>query len=251
MNGMELGLGSSRGRDRAGWLAVGLLLAAGATALSGCRSSAADIGGDGRWARADLVPTYTPLPPASATITPLPSGTPTHPFYTPTPDQFEAAGGPVRLEIPAIGVDAGVEQVGRLPNGKMDVPKVPANVAWFVESALPGQDVGRPSVMSGHLDSPAGRAVFFDLRKLVPGDELAVTYANGDRYIFRITKKERYAHDEAPVDRIFGPNPEPMLNLFTCDGSWDRANAIYTQRLVVYSRLKGGGAAAPAPIGTR
>jgi LPXTG-site transpeptidase (sortase) family protein len=143
-----------------------------------------------------------------------------------------------RLEIPAIGVDASVERVGRLPDGGMDVPKVPANVAWFNESALPGQDAGRAAVIAGHLDSPAGRAVFFDLRKLVPGDELAVTYANGSRYVFRVTKKERYVFDQMPLDKIFGSNPEPLLNLITCDGAWDRGRANYQQRLVIYSRLR-------------
>jgi LPXTG-site transpeptidase (sortase) family protein len=120
----------------------------------------------------------------------------------------------------------------------MDVPKVPANVAWFNESALPGQDAGRAAVIAGHLDSPAGRAVFFDLRKLVLGDELAVTYANGDRYVFRVTKKERYVFDQMPLDKIFGSNPEPVLNLITCDGAWDRGRANYQQRLVIYSRFR-------------
>ena len=190
------------------------------------------------WARPGLVPTYTALPPVTASITPFPTGTATAPFSTPTPDAFEAAGPIVRLQIPAIGVDASVEKVGRLPDGAMDVPKVPENVAWFTESALPGQPVRRSSVIAGHLDSPVGPAVFYELRRLVPGDELAVTYANGDRYIFVVDAKERYPFDRMPVDKVFGANPEPMLNLITCDGAWDSGGANYQQRLVVYTQLK-------------
>lgn len=187
--------------------------------------------------RVALVPTFTPLPPPTPSITPLPTYTPTPAYATPTPDSFERSGPPVRLEIPAIGVDAIVEQVGRLPNGAMDVPKIAENVAWFDESAIPGQS-GKASVIAGHLDSPYGPAVFYKLRMLVPGDEMAVTYANGDRRVFVIETKERYFFDQAPVDKIFGGTPRRTLNLITCDGAWDRGAANYQQRLVVYARMK-------------
>jgi sortase (surface protein transpeptidase) len=204
--------------------------------LAGCGSGAA-MAEPEAWARAALIPTFTPLPPPTATITPLPTPSPTAAYSTPTPDVFEAAGLPVRLEIPAIGVDAPIEHVGRLPTGAMDVPKIPENVAWFDESALPGQR-GRPAVLSGHLDSPYGPAVFYKLRFLVPGDELAVTYENGARYVFAVRSKERYIHDQAPMQRIFSENPRRLLNLITCDGAWDRGQANYQQRLVIYTEMK-------------
>lgn len=186
---------------------------------------------------AQLVPTFTALPAPSATITPLPSATPTEAYRTPTPDLFQAAGRPVLLEIPAIDVRATIEEVGLLPNGEVDVPRVAMNVAWFRDSALPGQK-GKPSVIDGHLDSPTGPAVFYKLRFLIPGDEMVVTYENGDRYVFVVEDKERYRHLQAPLAKIFGRNPGRMLNLITCDGAWDTGAANYEQRLVVYSRLK-------------
>ncbi len=185
-------------------------------------------------------PTFTPLPPATATLTPLPTAVATELAPSPTPDQFEAAGLPVRLEIPAIGVDAVVEHVGRQPAGEMDVPHVPSHVAWFNESALPGQYSHKTAIITGHLDSPAGPAVFFSLRKLVIGDELVVTYANGDRYTFVVIEKERYQHDQLPSQKLFGDGETRgrRLNLVTCDGAWDRGQANYSQRLVVYTRLR-------------
>ena len=174
----------------------------------------------------------------SATVTPLPSGTPTAPYVTPTPDEFQVAGVPVRLEIPAIGVDAAIEHVGRAQNDQVDVPKLPMNVAWFNESALPGQS-GKTSIIVGHLDSRTGPAVFWDLRKLVNGDEMTVTYANGSRYVFAVQDKERYATDNLPRDKLFGRTPRRMLNLITCDGAWDRGRASYNQRLAVYTEYRG------------
>jgi len=219
----------------AGLAALAMAVLGLALLASGCRQRLSPE--PETWARRNLIPTFTPLPPATDTVTPLPSATPMDDFATPTPDQYEAAGPVVRLEIPAIGVDASVEQVGRLPSGHMDVPKVPEDVAWFTESALPGQPAGRPAVIAGHLDSPAGPAVFYRLRHLVPGDELAVTYLNGDRYIFVVQDKERYYYDSTPVDKIFGTTSKRMLNLITCDGAWDGSSANYQQRLVIYTRL--------------
>lgn len=216
----------------------GLALLALAGGSIGCRGLSATVPEPAGAARVALMATFTPLPPPTASLTPLPSGTPTAPYATATPDEFEAAGMPVRLEIPAIGVDAPVEHVGRLPNEQIDVPKLPMDVAWFNESALPGQ-TGRTSIIVGHLDSPTGPAVFWDLRKLVPGDELIVTYSDGARHVFTVEDKERYATDQLPRDKLLGRTPRRMLNLITCDGAWDRGVASYAQRLAVYTSYRG------------
>ena len=223
---------------RAVWLAASLLVPLSAAA---CAAASVDVLPEttSKWARAELEPTYTPLPAASETLTPPPTATATVPYQTPTPDPFQAAGVPVRLRIPAIGVDASVERTGRDKEGKVDVPKVSRNVAWFTESALPGQ-AGKTSVISGHLDDPYGPAVFYKLRMLVPGDEVEVTYENGERFVFVVEAKERYAFDRAPVQKVFGITARRMLNLITCDGAWNAGQANYGQRLVVYTRLKEG-----------
>ncbi len=205
--------------------------------LAGCGAAEAAPEPDYAGVRSAPVATYTDLPPPTETITPLPTETPTPSYSTPTPDRFQAAGPPVRIEIPAINVDATFEQVGLLPNGAMDTPKIPDNVAWFDQSAIPGQ-VGKTAVVAGHLDSPYGPAVFYKLRMLVPGDEMAVTYASGERQVFVVEAKERYSFDAAPLDKIYGSTPRRMMNLITCDGAWDRGAANYQQRLVVYTRLK-------------
>ncbi len=232
-------------RGLAAWsLALGLV-----PLVAACGGANASVPEPDLQARAALIPTFTPLPPPSPTPSPMPSATPAVPYATPTPDEFEAAGVPVRMAIPAIGVDAAIEQVGRRPNNEIDVPKLPANVAWFVESARPGQ-AGKPSVVAGHLDSRTGPAVFWDLRKLVPGDELVVTYANGARYVFVVEDKERYFADRTPTQKLLGKNPRRMLNLITCDGAWDSGRASYLQRLAVYTRYQGqleAGALTPSP----
>jgi LPXTG-site transpeptidase (sortase) family protein len=157
---------------------------------------------------------------------------------TPTPDQFEAAGLPVRLRIPAIDVDAPIEHVGLKDNNEMDVPKIARDVAWFKYGPLPGQ-VGN-AVINGHLDQATSKAVFFKLRQLIVGDEMVVTYSNGDEYVFVVDEKSRYGVESSPMGLITGPTNERRMNLITCDGAWDRGAANYSQRLVIFTHLKGG-----------
>lgn len=182
-------------------------------------------------------PSSTPLP----TSTSMPSATPwptaTIP-PTPTVDSVAAAGIPVRLEIPAIGVDTVVEHVGLTAERAMDVPKDWMNVAWYENGPLPGA-VGN-SVIAGHLDTnTGGPAVFWMLNRLAPGDEVIVTYDLGDQYTFIVQELVEYDHDAEGevIDTVFGESLAPNLNLVTCQGVWDYGNGTYNKRLVVFTAL--------------
>lgn len=184
-----------------------------------------------------LFTTATPLP----TETPLPSATPwptaTIP-PTPTTDPLVAAGVPVRLEVPAIGVDAVVERVGLTSERAMDVPKDWMNVGWYENGPLPGAEGN--AVIAGHLDTnTGGPAVFWMLNRLSPGDQVIVTYSSGDRYTFVVQELVEYDHDAEGevIDTVFGDSLAPNLNLVTCQGVWDYGNRTYNKRLVVFTSL--------------
>ncbi len=164
------------------------------------------------------------------------------------------AGGPVRLEIPSIGVDAPIEHVGLTDEQEraMDAPAGFMNVGWYDKGFQPGETGN--AVIAGHLDtSTGGPAVFWDLDKVNAGDEVMVTYANGDRYTFMVEDWEIYDHNaQGPIiDAIFGKSQTADLNLVTCDGAWDHGAATYSKRLVVFTTLVpeatvwAGGDAAP------
>jgi sortase (surface protein transpeptidase) len=178
-----------------------------------------------------VMTTAVPLP----TQTPWP--TPTTP-PTSTPDPFAAAGVPVRLIVPSIGVDAQVERVGLTADRAMDVPRGWQNVGWYQLGFYPGE-VGN-AVIAGHLDTnTGGPAVFWSLDKVQPGDEVTVVYGNGDQYTFAVEGSEVYLQEtEGPtIERIFGESLTSDLNLITCDGAWDHGHATYTHRLVVFTTL--------------
>lgn len=145
---------------------------------------------------------------------------------------------PVRLVIPRIGVDAAIEMVGIEPDGSMATPQDPWNTAWYA----PGIAPGRPgnAAITGHVDYRGiGPVVFWDLRQLVPGDDVLVVTDTGLRLRFTVRSSVRYTPDTAPMQSIFGPADTPNLNLITCIGVYDRAAREYDQRLVVYTTYAG------------
>lgn len=142
---------------------------------------------------------------------------------------------PMRLRIPAIGVDAAIESVGKTQAGAMDVPRDARNVAWYNLGPLPGTPGN--AVISGHLDDVKGPAVFYKLRNLKKGDDIIVTGEDNVARAFKVMSVESYAYDKAPVARIFGFDLTRDLNLITCGGTWNRSARNYSQRMVVYARL--------------
>lgn len=143
---------------------------------------------------------------------------------------------PVRVRIPAIGVDAPITQVGNKPDGSMDIPHTADEVGWYEPGFRPGE-MGN-AVLAGHLDTASGKpAVFWRLRTLQEGDEILVDREDGSIIRFRVTNHEAYPMDSAPLPEIFGAAHHVGLNLITCNGAWQQHLATYTQRLVVYSEL--------------
>ena len=199
------------------------------------------------------IPTETPTRPAAPAVpatpgtpgAPTPTPTPVPPTATPTPVPPTATpvvivGKPVKLKIPKIKVDANIEYVGLAADGAMDVPKNYDNTAWYQLGPRPG-DQGN-SAIAGHVDSKTGKAVFWDLPKLQPGDEVFVVGDDGVERKFVVTAIESYNRTDAPLDRIFGPSTNRHLNLITCDpkSSFNRTTSEYAANVVVYTELVGG-----------
>lgn len=142
---------------------------------------------------------------------------------------------PAELQIPQIGVDASVEQVGLDAQRKMDVPKDPNDVGWYDLGVKPGE-VGN-AVIDGHLDTATSAAVFARLTELKQGDKILVKDKNNRTLTFEVQHKETFPFDQVPLEQIFGPNNSKNLNLITCGGFFNGQTRNYSQRVVVYSSL--------------
>lgn len=144
---------------------------------------------------------------------------------------------PQTLVIPKLNVNASVESVGMDSEGKMDIPKNVDNVAWYNLGYKPGEKGA--AVIAGHYDKKDGSpAVFYELSSLQTGDEIIVLGENGEKLTYIITRKASYLTEQFPLEEVFGTQDKPRLHLITCAGTWNKGEASYSNRLVVYSELK-------------
>lgn len=144
---------------------------------------------------------------------------------------------PVRLVIPSLKIVTMSESVGMDQQGRMDVPKDVANVAWYQLGVKPGE-VGN-AVFAGHFDKPDGSpAVFYDLNQLQPGDELIVEDEDGKQLSFIVTEKRVVHLSEFPLQEVFGETGKKRVNLITCGGVWDEDKKEYSERTIIFSELK-------------
>lgn len=141
---------------------------------------------------------------------------------------------PIRLKIPAIGVDSLVEGVGVTTNGEMDVPKGPTTTAWFDLGPRPGEEGS--SVISGHYGWKNGIAATFDnLHNLKSGDKIYVENDMGTSTIFLVHDTHLY-DQKADATNVFSSNDgKAHLNLITCEGVWSKDQKSYSNRLVVFA----------------
>jgi LPXTG-site transpeptidase (sortase) family protein len=141
---------------------------------------------------------------------------------------------PVRLQIPAIGVDSRTMRLGLQPDGTMQVPAGAFPAGWYSGSPTPGE-LG-PAVIVGHVHWNEQAGVFADLSRLTRGDEVVVRRANGTSAVFRVTGTRRFDKDDFPTARIYGDIDHAGLRLITCGGR-NRLTGTYEDNVVVFARL--------------
>lgn len=146
---------------------------------------------------------------------------------------------PAWLVIPSINVDAPIKAVGVNAKGGLGVPSDAVHVAWYKYSPRPGMT--GTAVIDGHLDTwNTPQAVFYDLDKLAPGDEVDVKTTAGQTLTFKVasTRTLPYnATDDQIADLYQSTSSTPGLNLITCTGDWMTGKGMYTERLAVFTKL--------------
>jgi LPXTG-site transpeptidase (sortase) family protein len=140
-------------------------------------------------------------------------------------------GDPVRVVIPAIGVDEGLSGLGLEPGGAMEMPDF-GDAGWYDEGPRPG-DPG-PAVVVAHVRGPAGPDVFRDLSTLRAGDRVVVRGTDG-RARFVVESVETVAKEQLPYDRIWPDTDDRLLRLITCGGTPDPNGGGFPANTIVYA----------------
>jgi hypothetical protein len=181
--------------------------------------------------------TPSPPPPRPVLRTQAPAPAPS-PAATPLHRARRARAGaraprPVRLQIPAIGVDAPLVPLGLDASGALRPPAGFSEAGWWSGGTRPGER--GPAVIVGHVDNKTGPAIFFRVPQLRRGDAVVVTRRDGTRVRFTVQRSGRYAKTGFPTRAVYGPTARPALRLITCSGTFDRSTGHYLDNTVVFA----------------
>ncbi|SDU42098.1 sortase domain-containing protein [Jiangella alkaliphila] len=196
----------------------------------GCAGDEATVSAAGGGAGVTQPPGAATAAPAQAGQTPSPDAT-TGPRPIPVDDTV-----PVRVRIPAIGIDSALETLYREDDGRLAAPADWQSAGWFAGGPVPGAP--GPAVIAGHVDSPSGAAVFAGLARLRPGDQVEVELSDGSVSVFEVDGSRTVPQADFPTDEVYGPVPDRQLRLITCH-TFDEAAGHYTDNLVVFATATG------------
>lgn len=141
---------------------------------------------------------------------------------------------PTAIEIPALSIDRDLIELAVIGTD-LQVPDDYADVGWWRDGPAPGE--AGASVVAGHVDSPTGPAVFYQLSGLRAGDEIKVSLDDGSRTVFAVREVQLYERSQFPSARVYRTDGQPTLHLLTCGGSFDTEANQYSSNVVVYADL--------------
>jgi LPXTG-site transpeptidase (sortase) family protein len=181
-------------------------------------------------------------------VRPVPTTTPT-PFVPGEPQfRFERVetkprvmnAAPIRVRIPAIGVDAPILATGVASDGQAEVPEDVMTVGWYRFGQRPADDQGA-TVLIAHRDGRVeGPGIFYRLDSLRVGALIKVTDQDGTVHEYTVTSREAIDKGLLPVEELFTRSGDPMLVLISCGGSFIAGQGGYQSNVVVTAQPSSG-----------
>ncbi|MEW2139902.1 class F sortase [Streptomyces sp. NPDC005409] len=202
-----------------------------AAALTGCGGAARPV------PPADPATATSPTPAPVRPAAP-PAVTPTTAPAPPVPAAPLPAAAPVRVRIPAAGVDTSpVLRLGLTGDGAVEVPSVADGdkIGWYTKGVTPGET--GPAVLIGHFDTARGPAVLKDVSRVRTGAEIAVSRADGTTAVFRVRELEQVAKKDFPTAKVYGDTARPELRVITCGG--EIRDGHRPDNIILYADLVG------------
>ncbi|MFJ9011438.1 class F sortase [Streptomyces canus] len=169
----------------------------------------------------------------SPSLRPGPSNTPSahHPSVSALPPSD-----PVRLWVPAIGVNAPMTELTLDKTGALRPPPadMPAFAGWYGDGTTPGSE--GTAITTGHVDTQEGPGVFYRLGELAKGDTIEITRADRRTAVFTVDAVELYDKEAFPDGKVYSSSPRPELRVITCGGEYAEETG-YQGNVVVFATL--------------
>jgi len=193
------------------------------------------IGFTGFRANKEVAATSQRLAEQSDTVTGNGSGAPAEGSKPDVGSYKVAANLPRVIRIPKYNIDARIVRVGVKANNQLVAPSNIHDTGWYEASSKPGE--GGAVLIDGHVSGPTKHGVFYNLKKLVAGDQIEVERGDGKRFTYRVIRTKSYPADKVDMAAalVSVTAGKPGLNLVTCDGALDASRNHYKDRLVVFA----------------
>ncbi|WP_443060383.1 class F sortase [Streptomyces sp. NBC_00459] len=145
---------------------------------------------------------------------------------------------PLRIRIPAIGVNAPLTGLGLTPTGSLDVPPAEREdlAGWYEAGTTPGES--GTAIVAGHVDNADGPSVFYRLGALEKGVAIEVERLDGSTARFTVDAVEVYDTKDFPDEKVYGAAKRAELRVITCGGRYSRSTG-YQGNVVVFAHLTG------------
>lgn len=141
---------------------------------------------------------------------------------------------PLRLQIPAIGVDTKLFGLGLTKTGSLDLVQSGFPASWYTGAPTPGE-IG-PAIIAGHSSWSKNPAVFYRIGSLKPNDLITVSRQDGTVATFRVTKVQLFWKSVFPTKVVYGNIDFAGLRLISC-GGYSEATGKNEKNIVVFAEL--------------
>ena len=179
-----------------------------------------------------ITPMPQPQPPVEVSPEPEPMQEP-EPEPEPEPDPIEAW--PVWMYIPALGVDAAIQDTGTNAKGtSMDIAPSGSVISWWRVSSIPGNKGN--AIFGSHNRWNGSNGQLFSLDTLSVGDEMEIVYDDGSSLTFRLESVFVYVLATAPADIIMDLTGDARVTIITCKAPFNPNTGTSDNRIVATFR---------------
>lgn len=121
-------------------------------------------------------------------------------------------------------------------NGAIKTPKSIWDTGWYDGSAIPGESNGA-SLIVGHVSGPTEGGIFYNLYRVIVGDEIEIEMGNGKVYTYQVVDKQDVPVGDINMnDYLISKDIDKQgLTIMTCSGEFNSATQQYENRLAIFA----------------